>query len=66
MLHNSASIGATLFDGLTASSEDLLNQADLAMYQAKAAGRNALRFFGPELETNPRSFDPPKNEEWVI
>jgi hypothetical protein len=36
------------------------------MYQAKAAGRNALRFFGPELETNPRSFDPPKNEEWVI
>jgi diguanylate cyclase (GGDEF)-like protein len=44
-LYNSASIGVTLFDGHSASSEDLLTQADLAMYQAKAVGRNALRFY---------------------
>ena len=44
------SIGATVFEGPIAW-EDLLKQADLAMYKAKAAGRNALRFFDPELET---------------
>ena len=48
-LYNSASIGATLFDGHSASSADLLKQADLAMYQAKAVGRNALCFYGCSL-----------------
>ena len=33
------------------SLEELLKQADLAMYQAKAAGRNTLRFFDPEMQT---------------
>jgi EAL domain-containing protein (putative c-di-GMP-specific phosphodiesterase class I) len=28
----------------------LLQQADIAMYQAKAAGRNALRFFNPQMQ----------------
>ena len=29
---------------------DLLRQADLAMYQAKTAGRNTLRFFDPHMQ----------------
>ena len=41
----SASIGITLFDGHGSSINDLLKMADIAMYQAKAEGRNTLRFF---------------------
>lgn len=44
------SIGVTLYCGHAASSDELLQQADLAMYQAKAAGRNALRFFRPDMQ----------------
>ena len=44
------SIGVTLFSGHQNSIEDLLKQADLAMYQAKTAGRNMLRFFDPEMQ----------------
>ncbi len=44
------SIGATLFRGHQNSIEELLKQADLAMYQAKTAGRNTLRFFDPEMQ----------------
>jgi diguanylate cyclase (GGDEF)-like protein/PAS domain S-box-containing protein len=43
------SIGITIFDG-TGNTEELLKQADLAMYQAKEAGRNAIRFFDPEMQ----------------
>lgn len=49
--HCSASIGATLFNAPRDEVEALLKQADLAMYKAKAAGRNALRFFDPEMES---------------
>lgn len=48
--HSTASAGVTLFDGTNASIDELMKQADLAMYQAKAAGRNALRFFDPEMQ----------------
>ena len=48
---STASIGATLFFGHQTSIEDLLKQADLAMYKAKGSGRNALRFFDPALQT---------------
>ncbi len=45
------SIGATLFKGNPTSIDDVLKQADLAMYKAKDAGRNTLRFFDPDMET---------------
>ena len=48
--HNTSSIGVTLFRDQRDTVEDLLRRADLAMYQAKAAGRNTLRFFDPEMQ----------------
>ncbi len=48
--HSTPSIGATLFVGNENSVDDLLKQADIAMYQAKAAGRNTLRFFDPDMQ----------------
>lgn len=44
------SIGVTLFMDAQESTNELLKRADLAMYQAKAAGRNALRFFDPNMQ----------------
>lgn len=49
--HSTPSIGVTLFKGNRTSIDELLKQADLAMYKAKDAGRNALRFFDPDMET---------------
>ena len=43
------SIGATLFNGTEKSPADVLRQADMAMYEAKAKGRNRLRFFEPSF-----------------
>jgi|GEM_PF-1410480 len=47
---STASIGITLFAEQQETIEDLLKRADLAMYQAKAVGRNTLRFFDPEMQ----------------
>ncbi|OIQ76252.1 phytochrome-like protein cph2 [mine drainage metagenome] len=47
---STSSIGATLFKAHDLSTDELLKQADIAMYQAKKAGRNALRFFDPEMQ----------------
>ncbi len=44
------SVGVALFSGQHQSVDELLKRADLAMYQAKAAGRNTLRFFDPEMQ----------------
>jgi len=49
--HSAASLGVTLFRGHAESVETVLRRADLAMYQAKGAGRNALRFFDPAMQT---------------
>jgi diguanylate cyclase (GGDEF)-like protein/PAS domain S-box-containing protein len=48
--HGTASIGVVLLKGLLTSAESLMKQADLAMYKAKEAGRNTLRFFDPAME----------------
>lgn len=45
--NSTASVGVALYNGTTLSVDELLKQADLAMYQAKAAGRNGMRFFCP-------------------
>jgi|GEM_PF-5423256 len=47
---SSPSIGITLFCGRALTVDDLIKRADTAMYQAKAAGRNALRFFDPAMQ----------------
>ncbi|MDP2370643.1 EAL domain-containing protein [Rhodoferax sp.] len=49
--HCTASIGIALFMGQTDTVDELLKQADLAMYQAKSAGRNSVRFFDPEMQS---------------
>ncbi len=46
------SIGIVIFKGDQESSDDLLKKADLAMYQAKAAGRNTARFFDPAMQAS--------------
>ena len=45
------SIGITHFRGFEATIDDLLKQADLAMYQAKALGRNTMQFFDPSMQS---------------
>lgn len=45
-----ASIGVALFGKQSITPDDLLKQADLAMYQAKDAGRNTVRFFDPAMQ----------------
>ncbi|MDD3936026.1 alpha/beta fold hydrolase [Rhodoferax sp.] len=48
--HSTASIGVTLFGAVSESAVEPLKRAELAMYQAKAAGRNTLRFYDPQMQ----------------
>ncbi len=49
--HTSCSIGVTLFGAaIPLSLDELMRQADLAMSEAKQAGRHTLRFFDPEMQ----------------
>lgn len=50
--HITPSIGVTMFSDLADTVDELLKRADLAMYQAKAAGRNTIRFFNPQMQAN--------------
>lgn len=49
-LHSSVSIGVVLFLGNHESVDELFKRADLSMYEAKHAGKNALRFFDPQMQ----------------
>jgi diguanylate cyclase (GGDEF)-like protein/PAS domain S-box-containing protein len=48
--HSSPSIGVCLYRGNEKSVDTLLKHADMAMYQVKDAGRNAVRFFDPAMQ----------------
>jgi diguanylate cyclase (GGDEF)-like protein/PAS domain S-box-containing protein len=47
---STSSVGITVFGDRNHTIDDVLQQADIAMYQAKSAGRNTLRFFAPALQ----------------
>jgi diguanylate cyclase (GGDEF)-like protein/PAS domain S-box-containing protein len=49
--HITPSIGISMFCDDRNNAEELIKQADGAMYQAKTAGRNTIRFFDPQTQT---------------
>lgn len=50
-IHITPSIGVVMLQGESQSGEELLKQADIALYKAKEAGRNRIAFFDPELQS---------------
>lgn len=49
-LRSSGCLGVVIVDADSLSAEELLRQAELAMYEAKAAGKGEMRFFDPEMQ----------------
>ena len=49
-MHITPSIGVSLFPKQGKGTDDILKQADAAMYKAKAAGSNEIRFFLPSMQ----------------
>ncbi|MDX1367857.1 EAL domain-containing protein [Pseudomonas sp.] len=49
-LFSSASLGVVLFNDEQYSVDELMQRADLSMYTAKAAGKNALSFYDPQMQ----------------
>ena len=47
---SSTSVGVSLFGAGTGTMEETLKRSDVALYQAKSAGRNTLRFFDPDMQ----------------
>jgi diguanylate cyclase (GGDEF)-like protein len=52
MVYISCSIGCSMYPQHGANAEELVRHADLAMFDAKNAGRNRLRFFAQPLEVS--------------
>jgi diguanylate cyclase (GGDEF)-like protein len=55
LLQVSVSIGISLYQGGGQTQEELLMNADAAMYHAKAAGKNGYSFFDSTMNTNARN-----------
>lgn len=49
-IHSSASIGISMFGDKTESAQDILKQADMAMYAAKQSGRDCSHFFSDAMQ----------------
>lgn len=60
--HSSPSIGVCLYRGNDESRETLLEHADMAMYQAKKSGRNAVRLFSSSMLQDVPEHSAPGNE----
>ena len=50
--HSTSSMGITVFGDQDGSTNEVLQQADIAMYQAKSAGRDNMLFFAPALQAS--------------
>lgn len=50
ILRGSASMGLVTLADHSLSADELLQQAELAMYEAKSAGKGKIRFFDPEMQ----------------
>ncbi len=48
--HGSGSVGIALFGAHNDTVEELFKRADMALYEAKGMGRNAMRFFDPAMQ----------------
>ncbi|WP_186764614.1 bifunctional diguanylate cyclase/phosphodiesterase [Comamonas flocculans] len=51
VVHTSASMGLSLFQGTGTTQDDILKRADMALYRAKARGRNQICLFDPSMQT---------------
>ncbi|MEW8313258.1 MAG: EAL domain-containing protein [Candidatus Thiodiazotropha taylori] len=51
-IRTTTSIGISVFPTSDETADDILRQADTAMYQAKEAGRNTFRFFSLSMQKN--------------
>ena len=49
-IYSGASLGISLFNGYSNNKSEIFKQADLALYEAKARGKNTYRFFDQKLE----------------
>lgn len=51
-VYTSTSVGVSIWRGRAGKAEDLLREADTAMYQAKSEGKARYRVFDPEMQKN--------------
>ena len=62
--HSTASIGVALFSPNKHSVDELIKQADVAMYQAKDAGRNTVRFYDAQMQARVIERAAMENDLW--